>query len=61
VYKLKKEMFMNKDTLLELLLSAENALEGYYVSGSRYDIEHMERRCAELEREMVSFDEEYAS
>jgi hypothetical protein len=54
-------MFMNKDTLLELLLSAENALEGYYVSGSRYDIESMERRCAELEREIVSFDEEYAS
>jgi hypothetical protein len=54
-------MFMNKDTLLELLLSAENTLDSYYVSGSSYDIESMERRCAELEREMASLSEECAS
>lgn len=45
---------MNKETLMELLNSAENELENYYTSGSQYDIEATERFCADLERQLVS-------
>lgn len=45
---------MTKDALLEMLFSAEQALENYYTSGSDYDIEATEKVCADLERQLAS-------
>lgn len=45
---------MTKDTLIEMLFSAEQALENFYTSGSSYDIEAAEKQCADLERQLAS-------
>jgi len=47
---------MTKDTLLEMLFSAEQALENYYTSGSNTDIESAERFCANIERNLAKFE-----
>ena len=45
---------MDRNTLIDLLFSAEQELENYYTSGSDYDIEATEQFCADLERQLVS-------
>jgi hypothetical protein len=45
---------MDKESLVEMLFSAEQSLEAYYISGSDYDIEATERFCADIERRLVS-------
>lgn len=47
---------MDKDTLLELLVSAQDSLTTYYISGSSLDIEATEKMCADIERLLVKFE-----
>jgi len=46
---------MDKDTLLELLVSAQESLTTYYNSGSRIDIEATEKFCADIERMLAEY------